>query len=311
MLFTGCGGAEGEGGAQTDDRAAESAQSQEASLAQAEKETAAQLIQKLSEAGDVGPGTEWSIIGIARSSLGKDPEAQTLFTQYEESLRLQVKRSDGVLDPDRPTDNARAAIALKLLGRDPTDVEGYDLLQQQEDTDAVKSQGINAEIWALNAAACCGRDLKAEEVYLSDICGMRSESGGISYDGETADIDITAMAIQTLAPYAGQGGEIDETIDSARKWLSEQQTDQGDYGNSESTSQVILAVAALGEDPLAAEDFIKGEGLLGGQLKYQRLDGFCHLDEETMDVMATEQALCALDAMQLAAQGQMLMDNGR
>ena len=48
--------------------------------------------------------------------MGKEAEAQSLFMQYEESLRLAVKRADGVLDPDRPTDNAKAAIALQMIG---------------------------------------------------------------------------------------------------------------------------------------------------------------------------------------------------
>ena len=307
-LFTACGG----NGTDTENTGTENdgiqaAQEQTAQLAQVEKETAAQIIEQLSEAGEVGPGTEWSIIGIARSSLAKDPQAQTLFTEYQDNLRLQVKRSEGVLDPERPTDNARAAIAMQLTGADPADVEGYDLMAQQEDVDAVRAQGINAEIWALISASCCGRELAAADTYLQDICGMRSEDGGITYDGTSPDVDITAMAIQAMAPYAKDREDIAETIEGARAWLSGQQLDGGDYGNSESTSQVILALAAMGEEPAAAEDFIKAEGgLLEGQMIYHRADGFCHLDEEEMDMMATEQALCALDSMLLASRGEQL-----
>ena len=282
------------------------------------EETAGQLIQLLSE-GDVGPGNEWSIIGIARSSLSEEAEAQALFTEYEESLRLAVKRTKGVLDPDRPTDNARAAIALKVIGGDPSDVEGCDLLAQLEDADAVKDQGINAEIWALNAANCCDRELKAQDIYAGDILGMQLDDGSITFDGQTKDVDITAMAVYALAPLAEKGIKIPDTrggeesaevaaadmVDAGLRWLAAQQSADGDYGNSESTSQVILAAASAGEDPAA--DFVKdGKNLIDGQLLYKCPGGFCHQQGDEMDVMATEQALCAIDGALLEQQGERL-----
>ena len=308
LVLAGCGGSDGAGDAVKDGGGSSGtgASAEQASdPAKVGEETAGQLIQLLSE-GDVGPGNEWSIIGIARSSLSEEAEAQALFTEYEESLRLAVKRTKGVLDPDRPTDNARAAIALKVIGGDPSDVEGYDLLAQLEDADAVKDQGINAEIWALNAAACCGRELKAQETYIEDILGMQLEDGSITYDGQTADVDIAAMAMQALAPFAGGNQQIAEALAAARGWLASQQNTGGDYGNSESTSQVVMAVASLGEDPAKAKDFAKGSTLLDGLMLYRCADGFSHLHGDEMDVMATEQALCAIDSALLAAQGEKL-----
>ena len=306
LLLAGCGGNDS---TDSPDPASgnteQAAAAQTADLAQVEKETAVQLIRLLS-GEKVGPGNEWSIIGIAGSSMGKEAEAQSLFMQYEESLRLAVKRADGVLDPDRPTDNAKAAIALQMIGGDPQDVEGFDLLAQQEDTETVKAQGINAEIWALNAAACCGRELKARETYIEDILGMQLEDGSITYDGQTADVDITAMAMQALAPFAGENQQIADALAAAKGWLATQQLPGGDYGNSASTSQVVMAVAALREDSAKAEDFAKGSTLLDGLMLYRCADGFSHLHGDEMDVMATEQALCAIDSALLAAQGEKL-----
>ena len=307
LALAGCGGSDGAGSSEdTGEAGSGNKAGQTADLAQVEKETASKLIQALSEE-EVGPGTEWSIIGIARSSMAKEAEAQNLFTQYQENLRIAVKRGEGVLDPDRPTDNARAAIVLQILGEDPADVEGYDLLAQLEDKKAVKAQGINAEIWALNAAACCGRELEAEKDYIQDICDMQADDGGISFDGKNSDVDISAMAIQALAPFSEKDVKLADIASEARSWLSVQQTKNGDYGNSESTSQVILAVTAMGDDPEKAEDMIKdGGNLIDGQMMYRTPDGFCHVQGDETDMMATEQALCAIDSILLLRQGETL-----
>ena len=92
LLLAGCGGNDS---TDSPDPASgnteQAAAAQTADLAQVEKETAVQLIRLLS-GEDVGPGNEWSIIAIAGSSMGKEAEAQSLFMQYEESLRLTAKR---------------------------------------------------------------------------------------------------------------------------------------------------------------------------------------------------------------------------
>lgn len=297
LLFAaGCGGSEPDGQA-----ASSSAQSViRVQPTQAEKETAARLIRDLTEAGDPGPGTEWSIIAIARSSLAKTPEAQALFAAYQENLRLQVKRGRGILDAERPTDNAKAAIALRMTGVNPFSVEGYDLLARLEDEEAVREQGINAEIWALTAAAACGRDLEAADTFRADIRAMQGADGGITFDGTEQDVDITAMAMQALAL---SGKEEDEDlITAARGWLAGKQGADGSFVNAESTAQVILALNCMGEDPAAAEDFIRGNRTLAdGLMVYRVGDGFRHLDEQEADGMATEQSQCALDALMMGS----------
>ena len=272
--------------------------------ARAEKETASELLRSMSSLDEIGPGSEWSIIAIARSSLGDGPEAQAVFGRYRDELRLKVKKAGGILDPERPTDNARAAIAAKMIGDDPSDVEGYDLLKPLEDVETVRQQGINAEIWALIASSVCGRDLTAAETYRQDIIKMQLDSGAVSFDGTTADVDITAMAVQALAPFKNEDDRAIESVDLAMSWLESMQEEDGGFGNAESTAQVILALDALGEDPAGAESFNdKERDLYRGLMAYHVPGGFCHKDEDEADGMATEQALCALDAIVLATNG--------
>ena len=308
MLAGGCGGNDGEAapaeGSQTQ---AETAAQPQAQMAQVEKETAAALIEELSSDEEVGPGYEWSIIAIAGSSLGDSPEARTVYQRFQENMRLQIKRTGGVLSEDRPTENAKAAIALHMIGIDPADVEGYDLLDQLEDEDAVKEQGINGPIWALIASAASGRTLDAEPSYLDELMQAQSEDGAVTYDGKTGDVDITAMAVQALAAFADENEDAAGAAAAARDWLAGQQKAEGDYGNAESTAQVILAIGCLGEDPAAAEDFVKdGTSLLDGLMIYRTDGGFSHEKGEAVNTMATEQSLCALDAIRLAEEGRTL-----
>ena len=132
----------------------------------------------------------------------------------------------------------------------------------------------------------------------------QSEDGAVTYDGKTGDVDITAMAVQALAAFADENEDAAGAAAAARDWLAGQQKAEGDYGNAESTAQVILAIGCLGEDPAAAEDFVKdGTSLLDGLMIYRTDGGFSHEKGEAVNTMATEQSLCALDAIRLAEEG--------
>ena len=51
------------------------------------------------------------------------------------------KTREGVLSDNRYTEYSRAVMALKSIGKDPTDIGGYDIEKPLEDFDAVVSQG--------------------------------------------------------------------------------------------------------------------------------------------------------------------------
>lgn len=304
LCFAACGGDETGDSSETGYSAENEVTAAEP--AQVQKETAAGIVTRLSE-GEAGAGSEWSIIALARSPLAKEPEAVAVFNKYQENIRVEIKRAEGVLNPEQPTDNAKAAIALKMLGEDPSDIEGFDLLKQLEDEDAARNQGINGEIWALTAAGCCERKLDCADAYVEDILKMQGEDGGFTFDGKTADVDITAMAVQALSVYDTGNEQAAEAVDQAMAWLSGQQSSDGSFGNAESTAQVVIAAGCMGEDVSAMEDFVQsGKSLTDGLMKYRFENGFRHKDEEEVNDMATEQALCALDALILSESGESL-----
>ena len=132
--------------------------------------------------------------------------------------------------------------------------------------------------------------------------------------GDTADPDMTGMALQALAAYY-EDETVKDAADKAVRCLSDMQGEDGGYSswgnaNSESCSQVIVALTALGIDPNEDERFVKNDkSLIDALLSFYSDDGgFKHtLDQtaqQTSDAMATEQAYYALTAYHRFTEGQ-------
>lgn len=125
-------------------------------------------------------------------------------------------------------------------------------------------------------------------------------SGGFPTVGDTPDIDMTAMAVQALAPYKNDE-RIGEVIGNALSYLSSQQTETGAFRyfnseNCENCAQVILALTSLGIDPRTDPRFIKnGVSVYDALLSYRLEDGgFEHILGAGRNGTATAQAYCAL-----------------
>ena len=259
-------------------------------------------------------GGEWMVIGLARS--GRDvPEGY-----YENAVAyVQANAAEnGQLHRAKSTENARMILGLTAIGADVTDVAGYNLLMPLNDLNFVSKQGINGPIWALIALDSGNYEIPeggniTRDILLQVILMAQLRDGGWSIAGDTADSDMTGMALQALAPYYVREGEtpkaavdVNAAVDAALVCLSEKQDADGGYstfdGNggtvatSESISQVIVALTALGIDPEQDERFIKnGNSAVDALLEYHVSGGgFKHLMDGDTDGMATEQAYYAL-----------------
>ncbi|MFQ7103154.1 MAG: hypothetical protein ACLRQA_08925, partial [Anaerovoracaceae bacterium] len=134
--------------------------------------------------------------------------------------------------------------------------------------------------------------------------------GGWALSGTAADPDITAMAIQSLAPYYDSDADVKEAVDKAVEKLSQIQKSDGGFAswgtvNSESCAQVIVALTALGIDPDEDERFIKnGRSVVDAMMTFA-VDGggFRHVSSGSVNGMATEQAYYALAAYDRFLQG--------
>lgn len=254
-------------------------------------------------------GGEWVALGLARSGSISD----TLAEQYAQAAYQYVKKKgSSTISDSKSTENSRMILALTSIGKDPTDVAGYDLLEPLADLDYVKSQGTNGPIFALIALdshnydipkAVAGKTQTTREALIDAILAAQLSDGGWNVNGNGADADMTAMAIQALAPYYSSNAKVKSAVDDALKRLSKMQEVNGGYtswgtANAESVAQVIVALTSLGIDPASDGRFIKnGYSTLDALATfYNDKGGFKHSQSDTTSSngLATEQAYYAL-----------------
>ena len=261
-------------------------------------------------------GGEWTVIALSRSAA-KVP--QDYWNRYLAAVEEYTVACGGVLHQRKYTEYSRVVLALTAIGADPTNVGGFNLLAPLGDFDRTTWQGVNGAIWALIAldsgayavpTAPEGQTQATRRQYVDAILARQLPDGGWNMTGSgAADPDLTAMSLQALAGYQEQL-QVRDAVERGVDCLSQLQSSSGGYAsqgiaNAESTAQVIQALCAL-DIPLDDSRFVKGgKTLLNDLLRYQQADGsFRHtLDGSGSSLMATEQALCALDAVLRAERG--------
>lgn len=226
-------------------------------------------------------GGEWTLLGIKDSGV---KVAENYFENYYDSVRGVAKHLKGKLDEKRYTTNARAAIALKELNKEPQNVEGYNLLTYLDEKEGVLKQGVNACIYALIASKECGYSLENEEIYLSEILISIKPEG--AFKDDMAEADYLGMSLQALKYYPDRG-DVKEAVKTINKRIDELSTKDNEFGSSEATAQIILGKAAIGEDVTKYID---------GLMLYATKDGFSHKKNGKTEIISTEQSLMALNA---------------
>ncbi len=260
---------------------------------------------------------EWAVLGQARAKV---PLSEAYIAAYYEKVVAYVKAnigSDGILrapdDKNTPviTDNERIALALTAIGKDPANVGGENLLKalqnkdimQVTDTSNTDINGLVMGLLALNS-----RNYTSDTSWLVQaVLAQQNEDGSWRASPDTkpaGDVDMTAMALQALAPYYKDGGNetVNTAVEKALNWLSGKY--RSGYDSSESCAQVVIALSALNLDANTDARFTKTvEGktlsVLGNLLQYRVAEngGFKHqFADKAVNEMATEQALCAMAA---------------
>ena len=252
-------------------------------------------------------GDEWIVLAMARGNVTTPPT----YADYYAQVEAKVKETEGVLSDRYYTEYARVVLAVTAIGKDAADVAGYDLVAPLTDVEKVASQGINGVIYALLAldSGSYEADADVRAQYVEQILAAQLDDGGFTYMEEyPADPDLTAIALQALAPYRADAA-VAAAIDRALACLSGMQRSDGGFmswgaSSAESTAQAIIALCTLGID-LRDSRFVKdGSSLLDNLMTFQLASGgFCHTAAGGYNAMTTEQALRALVAAQRAAAG--------
>lgn len=279
--------------------------------------TAEYVYKKVTDPSFGSVGGEWVVIGLARSEYVVSEE---YYGKYISNLSEYLKSKGGVLSSSKYTEYSRVVLALSAIGLNAANFESYDLVKPLGDVDTVSKQGNNSVAFALLALDSVGYEVENEystseaslrDRYVEILLNSQNSDGGwnISKDQNNSDADTTAMVLQALAKYVSLD-EVSKAVDRGINYLSNVQLSDGGFETSgvetcESNAQVLIALSELGI-PYDDVRFVKnGKTPLDALKSFMTPDGgFKHsTDSKTANQMASEQALCALTAVERMGSG--------
>lgn len=228
-----------------------------------------------------GDGSEWLFICLTQWK----PELD--FGEYNRALDEYLEKN-GTL---KSVDYQRIALAKSAIGIDRELI--INVIREY-----TGQGGIMSNIYGLILADSGDYIPRSERLLLaSELVKMQLPDGGFVLNGQYSDTDITAMALQALAPYKNEYGD---EIERALLRLSALQKDNGgfaSYGteNAESSAQVLMALCALDIDYTKDGRFIKNSVTIWDALREYECEGggFSHTKGGMVNGMATAQVLAA------------------
>ncbi|HEY2421168.1 MAG TPA: DUF4430 domain-containing protein [Neobacillus sp.] len=205
------------------------------------------------------------------------------------------------------TDTERYTLGILAAGGDPTNIEGYNLIEAIYNGDVTK--GLNGVAYALIALDSANFKVPetaqwTREKLVQLLLEKQNQDGGWTWDitSLTSDIDTTGMVLVALAPYKNNAG-VKEKIDSALQYVTKQFT-ESKIDNSSTAAQVIIALSALGIDANGSQFTKNNESLIQFLLTFQNTDGgFDWQGGDESDPFTTAQGIQALAAYQLFVKG--------
>ncbi len=272
-------------------------------------------------------GQEWEIYAFAKSGRKID---DALIANYKKSL--VANKAEWASVTAKVTDSERVALTLAALGEDITSFDGVNLVNVICSNGGLTASANNL-VYALIAfdeanvsdeALLASGSTWTRAKLVSELLAFQNVDGGFTIEvGGSSNIDMTAMALQALAPHVESGEDaavmaadarpsVSASVESALSFLKGQMNGLCDFGSVESNAQVLLALVALGKDPANAKNgFAKGSNsLVTAIAAYEVGDGkgYAHTmgsdgKPGNANALATVQALRALSAYKAARSG--------
>ncbi len=244
-------------------------------------------------------GGEWLALGLARSSFMSEQTAEAYYQNVVNTVKAIGKPQ---LHRAKSTENSRVVLALTSIGKDVTNVAGYNLLEPLADFSFLKKQGINGSVWALIAFDCNNYKIPdinygkqvTREALIDYILDAQLPDGGwsIAETDPSAD-DMTAMAVQSLAPYYNILPDVRAAVNRALGLFPNMFKDS----TPETCAQQMVALTSLGIDPQNESFLYGGKSVIDEMMRCSVNNGFSHFPGDEYDQMSTEQAFYALTSV--------------
>lgn len=229
-----------------------------------------------------GVSAEWYALSLLQYSSSYD------FSKYRAALEKHALSGQG-----NPTEKEKFALLLAATGYSGSYI-----------TDTIENStgqlGIMSEVYSLHLLNL-GYTAKtvSKASVISELLSRQLQDGGWALSGQYGDVDVTAMTLQAISQNISDK-KVKSAVDKGILFLSSkigEDTEYQSYGsvNSESASQTIIALSALGVDVCKDSRFIRnGKTLIDTLMSYKQADGsFSHVHDKSGDANATVQALMA------------------
>lgn len=247
-------------------------------------------------------GDEWEIYDFAKAGRKIDSK---LLDNYHASLAEH--KAEWGSATCALTETERVALALSAIGKDITNYDGVNLVELIcSRTDMARA---NEKIFALMALNASGSDAPAGSTWtcaslVDAVCELLGSDAAVE-GTRLGDVDLTAMAIQAVAPYAVDT-KVDAAIENGLSYLKgKMNAGTCDFGSAEANAQVILALLSLDRDPAnPVNGFANAVTNVVCALDLYRVDGgngYAHSKGGAANAMATEQALRALTTYRVSS----------
>lgn len=270
--------------------------------------------------------SSWHVIGLARSGLSV-PEKYN--TTYYNNVVNELIEKNWVLTKTKYSEYSKLILGLTAIGKDAQNIMGHNLLAYLSDFTNVTKQGFNGPVWALIAlnshpsytipTDASAKEQTTEEGLIQYLLDRQLSDGGWALSGEQGDSDMTGMTVQALSFYYGKRDDVTSAIEKALSWMSENQLESGGYATvdgsqktetSESTVQIITALAGLSVDPAKDSRFVKnGKWPMSRLFRFYLSEGgFMHVEPDSgatgsLNGIATEQGFYGTVAYQRMLNG--------
>ena len=229
-----------------------------------------------------GIGAEWYILSLVQYNSSLD------FSKYRTALEKYALSGQG-----NPTEKEKFALLLAATGYSGSYIA--DTIENSTGKLGIMSVIFSLHLLNLGFTA----QTVTKQSVINELLSRQLSDGGFAVSGAAGDVDTTAMTLQALSQNMNTNG-VRTAIDKALSFLSsrlDENCEYSSYGavNSESTSQTVIALSALGINACKDSRFIKnGKSLIDTLISYKQPDlGFSHIHEKGTDAYATVQALMA------------------
>lgn len=240
----------------------------------------------------------WSLLCVLAANKQDNPEY---------SFMVPKIKSADFDDNSTDTDLAKAIISLKVMGKDPTDLDGMDLtsmlINRQKDNGAFSDNPTaNTHVFNIIALELAEADYDKQKA-IDYLVSLRKQDGGYTYDttAEVGNVDTSAMALAALSFSEYGKSKASPTIEYLKSVKASDGNfiGKGEYDSANSCSQslAIMGLYLIGED-LFDSTWTNASTAL---MSYQTSNGgFAYQKDDQPDYFSTHQAIPALYALNKA-----------